>query len=172
MVGCGRKARALIRPPLPNPPRKRGRALSCSGRAGGGGGRGSAGGGCSERPSRRSAPCANAPARRAPEVAGSPIARLLALTGLLADAPAPICIFSHPPLPWFGECGLKKGGCEAHVANFGALLQAGAPGGACCLKVGVAALLSPRLFWACLGTKLPYFTGYHPVPAGGGLRCS
>lgn len=47
VVGCGRKARALIRPPLPNPQRKRGRALSCSVQAGGSGGSGSAGSGCS-----------------------------------------------------------------------------------------------------------------------------
>ena len=45
-----------------------------------------------------------------------------------------------------------------------------APGGACWEKVGVAAVLSLRLFWASSGTELAYFTGYHPVRAGGGLR--
>lgn len=41
-----------------------------------------------------------------------------------------ICIFDHPPLPGFGKCGLKQGDLEVQVANFGALPQAGAPGGA------------------------------------------
>lgn len=41
-----------------------------------------------------------------------------------------LCIFNHPPLPGFGKCGLKQGDLEVQVANFGALPQAGAPGGA------------------------------------------
>lgn len=130
MGACGRKARALIRLPLPNPRRKRGRALSRrrrrrSRRGGGSGGSRSAGSGFSERPRGALRPPLISP--RAPEVAGSPQARRPTPTGRPADAPAPICIFSHPPLLWFGECRLKKGGCEAQVANFGALLQSGRP---------------------------------------------
>ena len=131
MGACGRKARALIRLPLPNPRRKRGSALSRRRRrrrrrgGGGSGGSGSAGSGFSERPRGALRPPLISP--RAPEVAGSPQARRPTPTGRPADAPAPICIFSHPPLLWFGECRLKKGGCEAQVANFGALLQSGRP---------------------------------------------
>lgn len=166
--GCGRKARALIRPPLPNPRRKRGRALSRRRPGGGSGGSGSAGSVYPRRPSRRPPQVE----RRAPEVAGSPPARRPAPTGLPADAPAPICIFSHPPLPWFGECRLKKGGCEAQVANFGALLQAGRPWRSVFDEGGGCRALSPRLFWASRGTKSPHFTGYHLVPTGGGLHWS
>lgn len=85
VVGCGRKARALIRPPLPHPRRKRGRALSCSRRGGGSGGSSPAGSGFSERPSRRRRPARTE--RRALEVAGSPSASLPALTGLPATPP-------------------------------------------------------------------------------------
>lgn len=73
---------------------------------GGSGGSGSAASGFSERPRGALRPPQISPG--APEVAGSPQARRPAPTGLPADAPAPICIFSHPPLPWFGECRLKK----------------------------------------------------------------
>lgn len=162
--GCGRKARALIRRPLPNPRRKRGRALSRRGRGGGSGGSGSAGSVFPRRPPRVE--------QRAPEVAGSPPARRPAPSGLPTDALAPICIFSHPPLPWFGECRLKKGGSEAQVANFGARLLAGRPWRSVFDEGGGCRALSLSLFWASLGTKSPYFTGYHLVPTGGGLRWS
>lgn len=106
-------------------------------------------------PSRRCAP--TAVWQRAPEVAGSPLARRPAPTGLPAGAPAPICIFSHPPLPGFEECRLKKGGCEAQVANFGARLRAGRPWRSGFRESGGCRALVPVPFLGITWNRIPIF---------------
>lgn len=70
-----------------------------------------------------------------------------------------ICIFNHPPLPGFGNCGLKQGELEVLSCQFWSPPAGRRPRRSVLMKMGVASNLSPRLFWAALGTKRPYFTG-------------
>lgn len=97
--------------------------------------------------------------RRASKVTGSPQPSASQRGPTYCRPQSNLHFFNHPPLPGFGKCGLKLGDLKVQVANFRTLPQAGAPGEAFLMKMGVASILSPRPFWAALGTKRPYFTG-------------